>query len=92
MNYSRPEEIMSFTDDTAFTISGDAKFLKDAECYRVSSGILAVHLTNDFARWLMDNPAFTFSELVRVTEADREELTLILNMLVKNGIITAHKV
>ena len=78
----------SFTDNTAFTVSEDAKFLKDAECYRVSSGILAVHLTDNFAEWLMSHHGFKFSELLRVTGADREELTLILNMLAKNNILT----
>ena len=88
VNYRRPEEIVNFTDDTAFTVSDEAKFLKDSECYRVSSGILAVHLTDDFAMWLMSNPSFTFSELLNVTGADREELTLILNMLAKNNMLT----
>lgn len=91
VNYSRPMEIITFTDDTAFTVSDDAKFLKDYECYRISSGITAAYLTNDFAQWLMNNPAFTFSELMSVTGADKEELTMILNMLAKNNILIIHK-
>ena len=57
------------------------------ECYRVSSGICAVHLTNEFAEWLEDNRTFTFGELLEITGAVREELTMILNMLAKNKII-----
>ena len=87
VNYTRPEEVMQFTDSTAFTVPDRVIFLKDAECFRVSAGISAVHITNDFAEWLKGNPCFTFAELLGVTGADREELALILNMLAKNGII-----
>ena len=82
-------ELQAFDEDTAFTVSPDAKFLKDMECYRVSSGIAAVHLTNEFAEWLRDTHTFTFQELLSATGAEREELALILNMLAKNQIITA---
>ena len=88
VDYTRPEEIIDFNDETTFTVSDDTKFLKDKECYRVSSGISAVYLTNDFAEWLKDNKSFTFSELSEISGVEREYLNAILNMLAKNRIIT----
>ena len=85
--FSKSVELQAFADDTKFTVSPEAKFLKDAECYRVSSGIAAVHLTNEFAEWLRDTHIFTFRELLSAAGAEREELALILNMLAKNKIV-----
>ena len=61
--------------------------MKDKECFRVSAGISAVHLDNEFAEWLQDNTSFTFIELLKISGAGRDELTLILNMLIKNRIL-----
>ena len=85
--YNKPVEIMNFADNSLFEVSKDAKFLQDKECFRVSVGIVAVHLTNDFAEWLQENKLFKFSELLNISNLSREELTLIVNMLIKNKII-----
>ena len=87
MNYVKPIEIINLADDSEFEVSPHAKFLKDKECYRVSVGIVAVHLTNEFAQWLKNNPCFTFKELAKISHIQHEELKLILNMLIKNTII-----
>ncbi len=81
------EEVWDFQDDQVFTLSPDALFLKDRECWRVSSGITAVHLADDFAEWLRGKGVFTFGELLRLTGAEREELAVILSMLANNSII-----
>ena len=80
-------ELREYSESQGFRVSESAKFLRDEECYRVSSGICAVHLTNEFAEWLKDNHTFTFAELLEITGAEREELTMIVNMLAKNKII-----
>jgi len=54
---------------------------------RVSAGICAVHLTNEFAEWLEGNPEFRLSELEEAAGVERETLNVIMNMLAKNGII-----
>ncbi len=87
VNYVKPIEIINLADDSEFEVSPHAKFLKDKECYRVSVGIVAVHLTNEFAQWLKNNPWFTFTELAKISHIQHEELNLILNMLIKNAII-----
>ena len=87
VKYSKQIEIINFTDNNAFELSPEAKFLKDKECFRVSAGISAVHLDNEFAEWLQDNTSFTFIELLKISGAGRVELTLILNMLIKNRIL-----
>ncbi|MBQ7733897.1 MAG: radical SAM protein [Synergistaceae bacterium] len=89
VNYHKQIEIINFTDNSIFNLSPEAKFLKDKDCYRVSVGITAAHLTNEFAEWLQANPSFKFNELQKISdiEIEREELTLILNMLIKNRII-----
>ena len=45
----RAVTLQEFADEQAFRVSEEAKFLRDAECFRVSSGICAVHLANEFA-------------------------------------------
>lgn len=87
VKYTKPVEIIDFEDATGFYVSRDAHFLKDKECYRVSVGISAVHLTDEFAEWLRDNQHFTFGGLLEISGVEREELNLILNMLAKNKII-----
>lgn len=87
VNYSKSVEAKVFNDDTVFAVSDDARFVEDMECCRVSSGISAVHITKDFARWLEENHTFTFAVLLEASGCEREELSLILNMLAMNRII-----
>lgn len=76
-----------YTEGTIFSISPQAVFLKDKECYRVSNGIAAVYLTNPFAEWLINRNEFSFQELLQASQYKEESLTLILNMLQINGIL-----
>lgn len=71
----------------SFEVSEEAVFLQDLECNRVSVGIVAIHLTNEFAKWLQKNRHFTFNALLCETEVSKEELNVIVEMLLKNGII-----
>ena len=56
-------EILDYSNVESFLVSPKAIFLKDLECYRVSVGIVATHLSNEFAEWLQLNKSFIFSFL-----------------------------
>ena len=85
--YAGSAEIRKFTGSQIFSVSPDTRFLKDRECFRVSCGILAVHLADEFAEWLMNRETFTFGELSEASGVSDEELGLVVNMLLQNKII-----
>lgn len=80
-------EIEKFSTKTKFALNEDVVFLRDKECYRVSIGIVAVHLAFEFADWLQHNKEFLFSDLIKASKIGKQQLNLILNMLYKNRII-----
>ncbi len=84
-------EILDFSDDAEFSLEPKTVFLKDKECYRVSVGFVATHLSNDFANWLMENHSFKFDDLQKATPAPRAQLLAVLKMLLNNGIIHIQK-
>ena len=69
-------------------VSPQATFLQDLDCYRVSVGIVATHLTIEFAEWLQQNKIFSFAFLKEVTELDDDNLNAVIDMLCKNGIVS----
>ena len=81
-------EIVDYSNVKGFKVSPQAVFLKESECYRVSVGIVATHLSNEFANWLQQNKTFSFSLLKDATELDNDDLNAVLDMLVKNGIVS----
>lgn len=87
---TRSEEIEEEIKDyslSSFVVSEEAVFLKDLECTRVSVGIVAVFLEDEFAVWLKRNKHFSFQMLSQAAELSNTELNIILEMLLKNGII-----
>lgn len=88
-NIHEVEEIklIDYSYAQKIVVSPQAIFLKDLECYRVSVGIVATHLTNEFAEWLQQNKNFSFASLKEVTELDDDNLNAVIDMLCKNGIV-----
>lgn len=87
VKYEKQIELEEFSEASQFCVPADVRFLRDWECMRVSAGISAAHLTNEFADWLEGHAAFTFTELLDASGVKREELNAILNMLARNKII-----
>lgn len=89
-NIHEVEEIQlnDYSSAQKIVVSPQAIFLKDLECYRVSVGIVATHLTNEFAEWLQQNKKFSFASLKKVTELDDDNLNAVIDMLCKNGIVS----
>lgn len=81
-------QLNDYSSAQKIVVSPQAIFLKDLECYRVSVGIVATHLTNEFAEWLQQNKIFSFAFLKEVTELDDDNLNAVIDMLCKNGIVS----
>lgn len=89
---TQKERNPDFQPEARFFLSRDAVFLQDAECCRVSVGITAVHLMNEFARWLTEHESFSFGELLGSTKnVPEKNVSLILNMLIRNKIVFEEK-
>lgn len=80
--------IIDFAGDDHFMMADNVQFLKDKSCYRVSVGIVAAYLADEFAVWLMKNRGFSFRSLMSAAGGDRSRLDMVLDMLLKNGIVT----
>ena len=81
-------DVVDYSNVEGFEVSQQAIFLRDLECYRVSVGIVATHLVCEFAEWLQSNRNFSFLQLKEATELDNDDLNAVLDMLIKNGIIS----
>lgn len=77
----------SYFADDKFCVSNNAVFLRDKFCVRVSVGIVPVFLSFEFADWISKHRNFYFSELKCDCVLEDRELSIAIELLVKNGIL-----
>ncbi len=85
-------DVVDYSDVKEIAVAPQAIFLKDKECYRVSVGIVAMYLHDEFAEWLQENSKFSFEQLRQATELESDELNVVIDTLCKNGILVARQV